>query len=136
ELQGAAARARAEEERKRRKLGLALVATVLTALLLGGGGYAWLRLQRAERRAATARAVTGRLERAVVLREQAAAAGQPALWGEALAEAAGAEDLLAQGEGDEDLRRRAAELRAELERDRDEARRRADDAAAERLLLA
>ena len=137
EVGQARAEARAEGERKRRRLTLALAASVLLTVLLGGGGYAWLQQQRAERRAGMVRAIDAALDNAAALGGRAAAAhvGDLGGWGEALAEAKRAEDLLEQGEADEKLRERVAAVRDNLERDRDEARRRANEAAAERRLV-
>jgi serine/threonine-protein kinase len=137
ELERAQAQVRVAEERKRRRLTLALAASVLVTVLSAGGGYAWLEHQRALQQAATARKVDEALEQAAVLRGRAAAAGKNlSLWAEAQAEVRRAEDLLAQGEADETLRRRVEVVQAEVQRGREETEQRARDAAAERQLLA
>jgi serine/threonine-protein kinase len=138
ELAAAEARARAVEQRKRRRLKLALAASLLVTLLLAGGGYGWVRQQRAQRHAALTQAVNEALERAAVLRGTAEAVplGDLSGWAAAQAEAKRAEDLLAADEADLALRRRVSALRAELEQGRAEAERRAADDRAERRLAA
>jgi serine/threonine-protein kinase len=138
ELERAQAQVKALEERKRRKLTLALAASVLLTVLLGGGGYGWLWRQSEARRAETARKVDEALEKAAVLRGKAvsAAVGDLSGWVEAEAEIRRAEDLLDRGDTDEALRERVAAVRDELVRGRGDAQRRADDAVAERQLVA
>jgi serine/threonine-protein kinase len=137
ELAAAEARARVVEERKRRRLTMALAGSVLLTLLLGVGGYTWLERQRAQRRAATAHSVETALGRASLVRGQAAlaAVGDLSAWVEAQAEVKRAQDLLKQGEADPALRERVQTLAEELQRGREAAQRRADDAAAERRLV-
>jgi superkiller protein 3 len=116
----------------------AAAVVVLLAAAVAGGAWLWWAQARAERRAATARAIDEALDRAAVLRGRAAAApvGELGGWGEAQAEARRAEDALAQGEAEAALRARVAALRDGLKRERAAAERRARDAAAERRLLA
>jgi serine/threonine-protein kinase len=138
ELERAQAQVKVLEQRKRQRLSLALAASLLLTVCLGGGGYAWLQQQRAERRSTTARAVDEALQQVALLRGSAAATtlGDLSGWAAAEAELKRAEDLLDQGEPDPALRRRVAGVRAEVEQGRAEAQRRADDDAAERRLVA
>src|SRR5262249_49847169 len=86
ELAWGEAEARAGEERKRRWLTVTLAATVLGAVFLGGSGWAWVARDRADRAAATARAVNRALDEAAMLRGQARSAslGDRAKWVEAV----------------------------------------------------
>jgi serine/threonine-protein kinase len=138
ELERAQAQVKAIEERKRHRLTLALAASVLLTVLLGGGGYGWLWRQREAKRAETARRVDEALEKAAVLRGRAAAAAvnDLSMWVQAQSEVRRAEDLLDQGDADPALRERVAEVSDELESSRADAQRRADDAVAERRLVA
>jgi serine/threonine-protein kinase len=138
ELDQAKAEAEAREQRKRRRVQLALAAAVLALVGVGGTGAWAVASQRAERRAATERMVNDALVKAAGLRGRAAAApvAESAEWDEALAEVRRAEDAIAQGTADDDLRGRVAAARAELERLRDESQRRAEAAAAQRRLVA
>jgi serine/threonine-protein kinase len=138
ELERAQAQVKTAEERKRHKLTLALAGSVLLTVLLVGSGYGWLWRQREAKRAETARRVDEALEKAAVLRGKAvsAAVGDLSGWVEAEAEIRRAEDLLDRGDTDEALRERVAAVRDELVSGRGDAQRRADDAAAERRLVA
>jgi serine/threonine-protein kinase len=138
ELERAQAQVKAAEQRKRRRLSLALVGSLLLTVLLGAGAYGWLRQQRVARQAATARKVDQALERAAVLRGQAASAGVGDLssWVQAQAEAQRALDLLEQGEADPALQQRVATVQQELLLGRARAEDRARDAQAERRLVA
>jgi serine/threonine protein kinase len=124
--------------RRHQALVRSAAAVLLLAAAFAGGTWLWWAQARAERRAATARAINDALDKAAVLRGRAAAApvGDLGGWGEAQAEARRAEDALAQGEADAALRARVAALRDGLARERAAAERRARDAAAERRLLA
>jgi serine/threonine-protein kinase len=138
ELERAQAQVKVLEQRKRQRLTLALAASVLLTVCLGGGGYAWLQQQRAERRSTTARVVDEALQQVALIRGSAGASmgGDLSGWAAAEAELKRAEALVDQGEAEPALRERVAEVRAEVEQGRAEAQRRADDVAAERRLVA
>jgi serine/threonine-protein kinase len=133
ELARVEAQARAAEERKRRGLTMALAATVLGTALLGAGGWAWVAAARANRRAATTRAVSKALDDAAVARARARSAslGDRAGWIEATEACKRAESILASGDAPEDLRDRARSLLADVTREYGEARARAEAAWAE-----
>lgn len=137
ELARVTAETRAATERTRRRLTLALAASVLGLFALGGGGWAYLDRQRTERREDTAQAIHERIDRAAVVEGKAAAAriGDLTGWTEALSEIKGAEDLLKHGEHDEELAERVKEVRAELERGKADATRRAREAEADQRLV-
>jgi serine/threonine-protein kinase len=130
ELARVEAQARAGEERKRRWLTLTLAATVLGAASLGGGGWAWVARDRADRAAATACAVNRALDEAAMLRGQArsAALGDRAKWVEAVEAVKRAELILAQGDGSEDLHSRVRDLHAAVTEEYGEAVARAEAA--------
>ncbi len=65
---------RAAVERDPFRLTVALAASVLGLIALGGGGWAYFAQQRAARQAATERVVTEALDKATLLRGQAKAA--------------------------------------------------------------
>ncbi len=137
EMERARAEVKAAEEAKRRRVQLALAASVLATLLLGGGGYVWIRHQHGLRLAARARVVDEGLGKVAVLVGKAASApGDLSAWTEAGAEMKHAEALLGQGEDDAALRERVAAARAGLDRGRRKAELAARDALAERTLLA
>ena len=134
EIERAAAKARAEEatkratvERQRMRLTVALAASVLGFIVLGGGGWAYVSQQRAARQAATERVVTEALDKATLLRGQAKAApiDDPSKWTEALAAANEARASLEAGEPSVALRSRVTELLATLEKEQAEAVRQA-----------
>jgi tetratricopeptide (TPR) repeat protein len=125
------AQTKAAEERKRWRLTVALAAAVIGLVVLGGGGWAYLARQRAERRAITERGVTAALAEARVWRDQArtaTATGNLEPWAAALGAARHAHDLVAQGEADAALRDRVNAEMLALEREQEEAK-------AERRLL-
>jgi serine/threonine-protein kinase len=124
ELAAARSAARAEQERKARRLTVALAASVLALVVLGGGGWLWLAYQRAERQRETARAVEKALAEATSLRGQAKTEppGDLTTWSTALAAARRAQGLLERGEGNEELRRRVRALLAELNAEKQDRR--------------
>jgi serine/threonine protein kinase/tetratricopeptide (TPR) repeat protein len=92
---------------RRHKTGLTVAGLVLLALAVPCGGAVWVLSDRAARSALTAQQVERALEEGAGLRDQGK-------WPEALGAARRAQGLLAGGGGDE-LRRRADELRGDLE---------------------
>jgi serine/threonine-protein kinase len=114
ELARAEARAKAAEERKRRKLTGALAAAVSLLVLAGSGGALWVQHDRAQRAAAAAskqaevdRKASAALQEALLFQQQ----GQ---WESARASLERAEGVLTAG-GSDELRQRAAQLRADLD---------------------
>jgi Flp pilus assembly protein TadD/tRNA A-37 threonylcarbamoyl transferase component Bud32 len=110
------ARATAAQERKARRMTLALAATVLLAMLVGGGGWLWLQGQRAAQRAEHNQAVNDALSQAIRLRLQARTAKGAAareLEGQARDQAQRAKALVESGSADADLAARVRELAAE-----------------------
>ncbi len=126
------------EERGRRRLTTVAAAAVIALGLAGGGGYAWVQQQRAERVARTARAVDDALADASRLRGEAQAAppGDTTKWAEALSAAKRAEGLLAQGETDAPLRGRVSDLLTQLQREQADAAEKARRLETDRALLA
>ncbi len=144
EIARAEEKARAEEatkrasvERDRFRLTVALAATVLGLIVLGGGGWAYLAQQRAARRAATERIVTEALEMATLARGRAKAApvGDLSKWSDALAAANRARSSLDAGEPSSDLRSRVVELQTTLEQEKADAADRAEEAGRDRKFL-
>jgi serine/threonine-protein kinase len=112
------ARATAAQERKARRLTVALAAAVLLAVVLGGGGWLWLRAEREARLARTNQAVSAALAEARALRERARTAPAreaTALAGQARQEAERAEALAESGPADAALAAQVRGLRAELD---------------------
>jgi eukaryotic-like serine/threonine-protein kinase len=134
----AEADARALAERRSRRLTMALAASVVALITLGGGGFAWLEHHRARQFSATVIAVNDALGKADRLRVEALAdpSDQPVQWGEALAEGRRASDLIRQSDVGPALRQRVSTTLAQLEKERDGARARAERIAADRRLLA
>ena len=128
---------RARVERDRLRLTVALAASVLGLILLGGGGWAWLVQLRATRRAATERIVTRAIDEAVFLRGQAKAAsvGDLEKWSEAAAQAKQARALLLAGEPSAALHARVDALLADIEREQADAASRAAEASRDRRFL-
>jgi serine/threonine-protein kinase len=71
EVARAAESARAEEERKRRRVTLALAASVLFTICVGGGSWVWWEQQRAERRSVAAARVNDAVHEARLHRDLA-----------------------------------------------------------------
>lgn len=132
-----AAQARAAQERRARRLTVALAASSLITLLLGGGSWIAIQHQNAVRRAETAAQVNPLVEQAVALRAQAKAAHplDLATYHEALETARRAQIGLEAGEGDQDLYRRVQELVAELEGEATAAQSAAAQAAKDRQMV-
>jgi tetratricopeptide (TPR) repeat protein len=144
EIERAAEKARAEEatkrvavERQRMRLTVALAASVLGFIVLGGSGWAYVAQQRATRQAATERVVTEAVDKATLLRGQAKAApiGDLSKWSEALAAANEARSSLEVGDPSVALRSRVVELVATLEKEQAEAGRRAAERDKDRKLF-
>ncbi len=136
ELARAEAQARAEEERKRRRVTVALAASVLALVVLGGGGWAYLGRQRAERIAVTTRIVTDALAETERIHGQAQeTAGDLSKWSAAVSAARQARDLVAAGEADETLRGRVAAVLAGLEREQAAAERSVAEVERDRKVL-
>jgi len=126
EIARAEEKARAEEatkratvERERTRLTIALAASIVGLMLLGGGGWAYFVQQRSARRSATDRVVTESLDSATLLWGQAKAApvGDLSKWSEALAAAKEARSTLDAGEPTKDLRSRVLQLVATIEQE-------------------
>jgi serine/threonine-protein kinase len=114
------ARTTAAQERKARRMTLALAATVLLTMFLGGGGWLWLNSQRAARLAENNRAINEALRQATSLREQTRTAqGRTALdlAVRAREQARRAEALVESGPADAALAEQVRGLLAELEAD-------------------
>jgi hypothetical protein len=144
EIAGAEEKARAEEatkrarvERDRLRLTVALAASVLGLILLGGCSWAYLGQIHAGRRAATERVVAQALDEAILLRGQAKAApvGDLGKWSEAYALAKQARALLLAGEPSAALQSRVEALLAEIEREQADAAHRAAEATRDRRFL-
>jgi eukaryotic-like serine/threonine-protein kinase len=144
EIARAEEKARAEEatkrasvERDRFRLTVALAASVLGFIVLGGGGWAYVSQQRAARKAATERLVTEALDKTTLLRGQAKAAplGDLSKWSEARAAANEARSILEAGEPSVALRSRVAELLATLEKEQADASHRATELDKDRKLF-
>jgi serine/threonine-protein kinase len=100
------AEAKAKAERQARRMTGALAAAMLALVVAGGGGYAWLQRQRAERRSRVDLA----LREAEVFRDEAKRAGDDlARWGKAR-DAAHTVDRLLADASDEPTRKRVAAL--------------------------
>ena len=144
EIERAAEKARAEEatkrvavERQRQQLTVALAASILGFIVLGGGGWVYVTQQRVARQAATERVVTAALDNATLLRGQAKAApiDDFSKWSEALAAAKQARSSLEAGEPSVALQSRVAELLATLENEQADASRRAAEVDKDRKLF-
>jgi serine/threonine-protein kinase len=129
ELARVEAETKGAEERKRRRLAVALAASVLGLILLGGGGWTYLLRQRTARLISTTRMVSDALAEAERFRGQAqsAPAGDMTKWSEAMAATKRARDLLVQGESDDALRNRVKVALADLEREQAAAQQRATE---------
>ena len=102
-----AAEARSRAERRARRLTAALAASAILMTLVGAGGWAWVRQQRASRSLATAREVDAALREATIAwgRARAAPVGDLQAWGEAVAAAKRAESILSLGAADAEAAR-------------------------------
>jgi tetratricopeptide (TPR) repeat protein len=112
-----AEQALAVEKARRHRLTLALAATVLLALTLGGAGWLWVKADRDARRMAVTREVNEALNQATALREQARAAnnGRGALLAQAREQAQRALALVENGPADAALAAQVRQLQAELD---------------------
>jgi serine/threonine-protein kinase len=117
ELAEAAARARAVEEARRRRLTLALAATVLSALTLGGGTWLWLKSERDARQAQLTRDVNEALNQATRLRTEAQQkpSQSAALLAQAREQTQRALALVESGPADADLKAQAEHLQRDLD---------------------
>jgi serine/threonine-protein kinase len=117
------ARATAAQERRARRLTVALAASVLGTVLLGGAAWLWLRAEREAARARVNRDVSDTVAQATALRERARAAQGPpaaALAAQARDQAQRARALAESGPADRALAERVRQLLGELdEEDRD-----------------
>ena len=116
---------------------VALAASVLGLILLGGGGWTYIAQIRAARQAATERVVTQALDEANLFRGQAKAApvGNLGMWTEAYAMAKQARALLLEGEPTAALHARVDALLADIEREQAEAAQRAAEATRDQRFL-
>jgi tetratricopeptide (TPR) repeat protein len=144
EIERAEEKARAEEatkrarvERDRLRLTIALAASVVCLLCLGGGGWAYLAKGDADRRAKMERGVTAAIDEANLLRGQAkaAAVGDLSKWPEAITAANKARDLLATGESNAALRERVETILALVKQDQTAAIARAIEVDRDRKFL-
>ena len=117
ELAEVEARATAIEEVKRRRLTLALAATVLAAVTLGGGGGLWIKSDRDARLSQVTRDVNEALNKATALREQAKAAnvGSALLYAQAREQMQRASALVKSGPADAALTAQVTQLQTELD---------------------
>jgi serine/threonine-protein kinase len=117
ELAEAEAKAKAIEEAKRCRLTLALAATVLLAVTLGGGGWLYVKNEREARQAQAAREVNNALNEATALREKAKATttGGAALFAQAREQTQRAVALVENGPADATLVAQVKHLQAELD---------------------
>ncbi len=120
EVANAEAKVKAVEGRKRRRVALALATSVLLAAAGAAAGAFWYHAEQTRRAAATERDVTAALAEAAALGNQGATLkDDPAKWEVALTEGMSAvkraEGVLNSGEGTDELRRRVASARADLE---------------------
>ena len=136
QARAAEAQARAIIERSRRRRTVALAASVLGLMVLGVGGWVYLARQREERLAVTTRVVTDALAETERLRGQAQqAADDLSKWSNAVSAARYTRDLLAQGEADDALRSRVADMLTSLERDQNVAKKQVAEVERDRKLL-
>jgi tetratricopeptide (TPR) repeat protein len=128
---------RARVERDRFRLTIALAASVLGLISLGGGGWVYLDKVRSDRHAVTERVVSEALDEANLLRGLAKAApvGDLSRWPEAIAAAKKARGLLAAGMIDSGLQRRVEDLQVRLENEQAAAIRLAKERERDRRFL-
>jgi serine/threonine-protein kinase len=135
ELASAEARAKAAQERKARRHMLLIVILLMTTIFGSTSAWLWVKNVRDERRLQTARHVEDALQEASLLRGQAKATGNLPQWAEALAAARRAHVVLEAGEATPGLRRRVADLLADLEAEEGAAHRAADIAERDRRMV-
>jgi serine/threonine-protein kinase len=116
ELEAAAAKVRVEKERRIRRLTTALAASILVAVLLGGGGLLWVQHNARLRRERTARTVNEALSEATLLlgRAQEAPVEDHSRWPGVLAAAERAAELAEAAGADEETRARCTGFLAEV----------------------
>jgi serine/threonine-protein kinase len=124
ELAEVEARAKAAEEAKRRRLMVALAGTALLALMLGGGGWLWVKTEREARSARVTRDVNDALNRAAALRARAASAsaGAALLFAQAREQAQRALALVEAGPADPALKDQVRNLQTELDHEENDRR--------------
>ncbi len=129
---------RATVERQRLRLAIALAASILGFVFVGGASWAYVDQQRAQRESATERVVSEWLDKANLLRGQAVAApiGDLTKWTAALTAAGQAKGILKTGEPSDTLRVRVAELVHTLEQEQAEALRQAIEKEKDEKLIA
>src|SRR5262249_23462457 len=110
-------KAKAVEEAKRRRLTLALAATVLLALTVGGGAWLWVKNEHDARQAQVAHDVNDALNQATALREQARSAnvGGAALFAQGRGQAQRALAVVESGPADAALVAQVKQLQADLD---------------------
>lgn len=117
EISAAEARAKAQEERRARRLTTALATAVMFAILLMAGGWMWTHEQRQQRGADAARVVNAAMGsvQAALGRARASQIVDHAAWDAADDAGGQLRDLLDNPDLDDDTRRRADALLAELD---------------------
>jgi serine/threonine-protein kinase len=113
------AQGRAVAERRTRRLTATLAATVLLALMVGGGGWLWLKTERDARQARVARDVNAALYQAAALRAQASstATGGAALFAQAREQAQRALALVENGPADAPLAAVVRSMQSDLDQE-------------------
>ncbi len=142
-VESAAAQVRAEQERKARRLTAALGAAVVAILLVGGGSWAYVQNERANREHEEATRLRGEAERdarlAVEVGDELAKASVHeggGRWAEAILAAERAQALARGGGASSELLARVEGVLVNLQRERDRARREAEREADNQRLLA
>ncbi len=132
------AEAQTRAERRARRLQVGLAASLIGLMALGGGGFALIERQKAERASRTTQAVNDALADAARFQGEAMSAPSDELgkWGEAVEAVKRAEALLAQGEADALSQRRVADRLAQIDREQAKVREKTDRMKADRILLA
>ena len=135
-IAGAEERARAESERVKRRLAVALSCSLVTTVVLAGGGWAWASSRRAEKVAARTRDVNDAVAEAKLHQGQARASAVEDLapWTRAAGAGKRAEVLLAGGEIDPVTRGQTEAFLLALDDESRAAERRAASARADRRL--
>ncbi len=112
------------EERTRRRLTTVVAASVLALMVLGGGGWVLVKADRDGRVAALTRDVNDALNKATVLRAQAASAttGAAPLFAQAREQVQRALALVASGPADPTLKDQVARLQADLDEEQKDRR--------------
>jgi tetratricopeptide (TPR) repeat protein len=137
EIATAEARVEARAERRARRLTLALAATIVLALVVGGGGFFWAEHNRRARVARTTGAVLLALKEADRLRGQARSVrpGDLAAWVKAVATAEQADALAQQGDVEPNTQRLVANLLTEVKTEANEAKTSAMQAEKDRRMV-